>query len=119
MSPGLVDLLIWILLFAGIGFGLLAFVGMLIFPDIRSRRFTASRAVLISLTLVTGAAIVFGFYRYPGGGADYLALVIRAFVLWLLLTITAVLVSRSIMARVSAEQQCGTLEVPHQTGTDK
>jgi multicomponent Na+:H+ antiporter subunit G len=113
------DLLIWFLLIVAIGFALLAFVGLLIFPDIRSRRFTASRAALISTSLVTGAVIVFGLYRYPDGGADYLALVVRTIILWLILALTSILVSRKILRQVSVAQACQTTIVQEPTGTEK
>lgn len=117
MSLG-IDILIWFLLLVGIGFALLAFVGLLIFPDIRSRRFTASRAALISTCLFAGAAIVFGLYRYPDGGADYLALVIRTIILWLILTLTLILISRKILQQVSGAQECPIADAPGQTGPE-
>ena len=113
------DLLIWFLLIVAIGFALLAFVGLLIFPDIRSRRFTASRAALISTSLVTGAVIVFGLYRYPDGGADYLALVVRTIILWLILALTSILVSRKILRQVSAAQACQTTTMQEPIITEK
>jgi len=112
------DLLIWFLLIVAIGFALLAFVGLLIFPDIRSRRFTASRAALISTSLVAGAAILFGLYRYPDGGADYLALVVRTIILWLILIITSVLVSRKMLRQVSVAQACQTAGAPGSAGLE-
>ncbi len=114
-----IDILIWFLLLVGIGFALLAFVGLLIFPDIRSRRFTASRAALISTSLFAGAALVFGLYRYPDGGADYLALVISTIILWLILALTLILVSRKVLQQVSGAQACPTADAPRQTGTEK
>jgi multicomponent Na+:H+ antiporter subunit G len=113
------DLLIWLLLIAGIGFALLAFVGLLIFPDIRSRRFTATRAALISTSLVAGAVIVFGLYKYPDGGGDYLALVVRTIILWLILALTLILVSRNILWQVSAAPVCQTTHVQGSTGMEK
>jgi len=113
-----VDLIIWFLLLVGIGFALLAFVGLLIFPDIRSRRFTASRAALISTSLVAGAVIVFGLYRYPDGGADYLALVVRTIILWFILALTSILVSRKILRQVSAAQACQTTAAPGPAGPE-
>lgn len=104
MSPFIIDLLVWILLFAGIGFGLLAFFGLLIFPDIRSRRFTATRSLLISISLLAGAVLVFGLYKYPDGGAEYPGLLIRTILLWVLLVITTLFVSRHISRQVSADE---------------
>lgn len=106
MSMVAVDILIWALLFAGIGFGLLSFFGLLIFPDIRSRRFTTTRALLISTGLLTGATVVFAMFRY-GSGNEYTGLFVRALFLWALLAITIHIISRRILrqiARKEAEQ---------------
>jgi len=114
-----IDILIWFLLLVGIGFALLAFVGLLIFPDIRSRRFTGSRAALISTSIFAGAVIVFGLYRYPDGGADYLALVVRTIILWLILALTLILVSRIILQQVSGVQTCPAADASGHSVTEK
>jgi len=114
-----IDILIWSLLLVGIGFALLAFVGLLIFPDIRSRRFTGSRAALISTSLFAGAALGFGLFRYADGGADYLALIVWTIILWLILALTLILVSRKILQQVSGVQACPAADASGQTGTEK
>ncbi len=45
-----VDALLYILLLAAIGFGWISVIGLLLFPDIRSRAFTGIRAGIIAMT---------------------------------------------------------------------
>ena len=78
MSSLAADLIIWALLFIGTvfcGFGLM---GLLIFPDTKSRMFTAFRATAIGLGAVVLAAITYAYFRFmTGGGDQYLALILR------------------------------------------
>jgi multisubunit Na+/H+ antiporter MnhG subunit len=103
MSSLVADIFIWILLAAGAGFGLLGFVGLLIFPDIRSRMFTASRATLISASLVTLSAIIFGINGFVAtGGELYAALIIHTLFLFGILAIANVFISRILLEQVPA-----------------
>lgn len=104
MSAFFADILIWFLLVAGIGFGVLAFFGLLIFPDIRSRRFTVSRAALISMSLLLGAVLVFGIYQYLAGSPGDPGLVVRTISVWMLLSLTTILISRHILILVKREE---------------
>ena len=72
------DLGIWTLLFIGTvfcGFGLM---GLLIFPDTKSRMFTAFRATAIGLGAVVLAVLTYGYSLFMTvGGAQYQALVLH------------------------------------------
>ena len=78
MSSLPADLIIWALLFIGTvfcGFGLM---GLLIFPDTKSRMFTAFRATAIGLGAVALAVITYGYSLFmTEGGDQYLALILR------------------------------------------
>jgi len=78
MSSLPADLIIWAFLFIGTvfcGFGLM---GLLIFPDTKSRMFTAFRATAIGLGAVVLAAITYAYFLFMTTGADqYLALILR------------------------------------------
>lgn len=103
MSQFIADLLIWILLAAGTGFGILGFFGLLIFPDIRSRLFTASRATLIGTSLVTISVIIFAILGFTGGRGDrYATLAIHTIFLYGILVIGYVLITRIILEQVPA-----------------
>ena len=101
MSSFIADIFIWILLVAGVGFGLLGFVGLLIFPDIRSRMFTASRATMISASLVTLSVILFGINGFvTTGGELYAALIIHALFLFGILAVAMIFISRILLEQV-------------------
>jgi multisubunit Na+/H+ antiporter MnhG subunit len=78
MSSFLADWGIWALLFVGTvfcGFGLM---GLLIFPDTKSRMYTAFRATAIGLGAVILAVLLYGFSLFlTGGGDQYLALILH------------------------------------------
>jgi hypothetical protein len=75
----LMDILLTLLLLAAIGFAGISLIGLLIFPDIRSRSFTGLRAGIISLALVAAAGICYGLYTWVvTGGMQYLLFVVVA-----------------------------------------
>jgi len=78
MMDLLMDILLTILLLAAIGFGGISLMGLLIFPDIRSRSFTGLRAGILSIALVTAAAICYGLVVswVITGGMQYLVFVL-------------------------------------------
>ena len=95
MSSFLFDIAIWALLFGAFIFGVLGFFGLLIFPDIRSRMFTASRASLIAAGLVVIAVLIFGITLFGETGQEvYLTLLAHTVLLALVLSAGAVVVTR-------------------------
>jgi len=82
MSSLPADLLIWALLVIGTAFCGLGLMGLMIFPDTRSRMFTAFRATVIGLGAVIAAVIVYAYTLFmTTGGEQYLTLVLRTLVL--------------------------------------
>jgi multisubunit Na+/H+ antiporter MnhG subunit len=82
MSSLPADLGIWVLLFIGIIFSGFGLMGLLIFPDTKSRMFTAFRATAIGLGAVALAAIVYGFTMFMDTGGDqYPALILLTLLL--------------------------------------
>jgi multicomponent Na+:H+ antiporter subunit G len=103
------DVLIWIFLATGAGFGALAFLGLLIFPDIRSRMFTATRAVLISVSAITVAGILFGINGFLAtGGSQYAMFVIHTLFFYGVVVIANSAIARIILDRTSPESHCQT-----------
>ena len=75
MSSFVLDIVIWILLIAGVGFGLISLIGLLLFPDTRSRMYTAGRASLISIGATGLSVIIYGLNALQVSGKDqYLTL---------------------------------------------
>jgi len=107
MSAPVVDILIWILLAAGTGFFALGFFGLLIFPDIRGRLFTASRATLIGAGLVILSVVLFGLSKYSGGGGNqYATLLIHTIFLFGILIIAYLCISRIIRKQIADVTVC-------------
>ena len=101
MSSFVFDIAIWFLLFGAFVFGVLGFFGLLIFPDIRSRMFTASRASLIAAGLVIVSVFLYGISIYQETGQEiYLALLAHTALLALVLCAGTVVVTRILKGRV-------------------
>jgi multisubunit Na+/H+ antiporter MnhG subunit len=82
MSSLPADIIIWALLVIGIVFAGIGLMGLLIFPDTRSRMFTAFRATAIGLGAVALAVITYGFTLLTITGSDqYPALILHMLVL--------------------------------------
>jgi len=78
MSSFSADVVIWFLLAAGIVFAGVGIMGLLIFPDTRSRMFTAFRATAISLGAVCLAVLMYGYTLFTeSGDSVYLGLIFR------------------------------------------
>jgi len=101
MSSFLFDIAIWLLLFGAFVFGVLGFFGLLIFPDIRSRMFTASRASLIAAGLVILSVFLYGINAYGKTSEGiYLTLLIHTALLSIVLCAGTVVVTRILKGRV-------------------
>ena len=70
MSSLVIDLIIWLLLFIGVGFGLIGLIGLLLFPDTRSRMYTSVRAILIGICSAGLAVIIYGLYALQTSGGN-------------------------------------------------
>src|SRR5271157_3990232 len=110
------DILIWICLATGVGFAALGFFGLLIFPDIRSRMFTATRAKLISVSAIAMAGILFGINGFlVTGGSHYATFVIHTLFLYGVVVIANCAITRIILDRTRTESYCQT---PPGSGTE-
>jgi multisubunit Na+/H+ antiporter MnhG subunit len=88
MSSLAADIAIWVLLASGTLFAGIGIMGLMIFPDTRSRMFTAFRASAIALGAVAMAAIVYGSTLFAETGSDlYPGFMVRTLFLVLVLTI--------------------------------
>jgi multicomponent Na+:H+ antiporter subunit G len=93
-----VDGLLYILLLAAVGFGGISVIGLLIFPDSRSRAFTGLRAGIISLALVATAGIFYGLFLWViTGEMQYLLFVLAACLLFVLVIV---------LNRISSDMIC-------------
>jgi multisubunit Na+/H+ antiporter MnhG subunit len=113
MSSLPADLIIWVLLFIGTvfcGFGLM---GLLIFPDTKSRMFTAFRATAIGLGAVVLAVITYGYsLLMTVGGDQYTALILHTLVLVFVLAAGTWVMYGTIRERTSQEKPGSTDKPP-------
>src|SRR5512136_568028 len=78
----LTDALIFLLLLLSVGFGGISVIGLLLFPDIRSRMYTATRASLISVSAITLSVILYALFQFLSiGDTRYTTLVLHTVVL--------------------------------------
>jgi multisubunit Na+/H+ antiporter MnhG subunit len=110
VSPLGADIIIYLLLITGVGFSGLGVIGLLLFPDIRSRRYTAFRASLIGFTATGSAVIIYGVYQFSASNRNvYLTLVLHALILVILVFAANMVISREILERAIPKNSC---EVP-------
>ncbi len=108
MSSLVIDLIIWFLLLIGVGFGLISLIGLLLFPDTRSRMYTAVRAGLISFGATGLAAILFGVNALQTSGGDqYPTLLLHT-----LLLVAVIAVGNPVVYRVILEQTRTISDLP-------
>jgi multisubunit Na+/H+ antiporter MnhG subunit len=107
MSNLIIDLGIFILLILSVGFGGIGVLGLLLFPDIRSRMYTAVRATLISIGTLILSVIIFAlFIVLSGGGDQYSALIIHSLALLSVVAVANAIVYRAILNRTKTVNSC-------------
>jgi multicomponent Na+:H+ antiporter subunit G len=100
MSALVVDVIMYILLLIGVGFGGIGIIGLLIFPDIRSRMFTGVRATLISCGVITLAGIIYALFAYSiRGGAQYITFMLHACLFLILIVILNCVAAQRILRK--------------------
>lgn len=100
------DLLIVGFLLVGTGFGAISLMGLLIFPDIRSRLYTALRAGFISCAAITGAAVTYALALLSETGGDqYSTLLFHAALLFGIVVIGTIIVNRVVLEKTHAFRQ--------------
>jgi len=101
MSSLLADLVIWALLSIGTIFCGVGLMGLLIFPDTKSRMFTAFRATSIGLGAGVLAVITYAYtMSLPPGSDLYLALIFRTMLLVFVLAAGTWMMYGSIRERI-------------------
>ncbi len=99
MSSFAADIAIWVLLFAGVLFAGLGLFGLLLFPDTRSRMFTAFRATAIGVAAVLAAVLTYALTLFLATGNDqYPGLILRVLVLAFVLAAGMTVMYRKIRA---------------------
>jgi multisubunit Na+/H+ antiporter MnhG subunit len=102
------------LLVISVGFGGIGVIGLLLFPDIRSRMFTASRATTISFGTITLAVIVFALYMFQfNGGDQYITLVLHSAIFLCIIIVANMVQYKMILDRTRTITNCQKLSDQH------
>ena len=97
------DILIYLSLLAGFGFGAISLMGLLIFPDIHSRMYTALRAGLISIVAVVIAACIYGVAMSMGAAGDlYFTFIIHVLFLAGIVVVAVLVINRQLLDKTKA-----------------
>jgi len=108
MSSLIPDVAIWILLIVGVGFSVISVIGLLLFPDIKSRRFTSVRAGLIASGATLLSVIIYGSYLLVSSGQNqYMLLISHIILLAIVIAIGNYVISEEILARSIRPSSCG------------
>ena len=121
MTGLLTDAAMFILLVLTVGFAGIGVTGLLVFPEIRSRMYTATRAPVISMVAMIVAVMVYALSMFfAGGGDQYITLIIHVLVLLCIVFAANVLMYRTILKRVKNVNTCpGSSEHYKDTGNEK
>ena len=107
MTDILIDAAMFVLLALSVGFAGIGVIGLLVFPEIRSRMYTATRAPVISIIAMTGAVIVYALSMILSGGGDpFPALILHVLVLLCIVIAANVLLYRIIQERIKRTSFC-------------
>jgi multicomponent Na+:H+ antiporter subunit G len=107
MSSLFIDSLIFLLLVLSIGFGGISVIGLLLFPDIRSRMYTATRASLISASAITVSMILYSlFILSSGGGSQYGPLILHTLILFMVVVTANMMMYQTISERIPTPHAC-------------
>jgi multisubunit Na+/H+ antiporter MnhG subunit len=107
MSSLLLDSIIFLLLVISVGFGGISVIGLLLFPDIRSRMYTATRASLIGVCAMSLSVILYALFElFSDGSNQYTTLILHTLVLIIIVVGANVIMYRIISDHVKTQKAC-------------
>ena len=105
-APG-IDAAIFILLIISVGFSWIGLIGLFLFPDIRSRMYTAFRATVISFSAIILSVIIYALFTFNSSGGDqYIALILHSMVLLFIIAVANGVVYKTILDRTKSVTFC-------------
>jgi multisubunit Na+/H+ antiporter MnhG subunit len=109
MSELVADIIIYLLMLTGVGFGGIALMGLLIFPDIHSRMYTALRASLICVGAMVCSAVVYAITLLSANGGDlYVTFIFHVIFLAAVMAVGIMIINRQVLDKTRALVYCGT-----------
>ncbi len=102
-----IDAAIYILLIISIGFAGIGVIGLLLFPDIRSRMYTAFRATVISFSAIILSVLIYALSTFSSGGGDqYITLILHSLVLLCIVAVSNSVLYKMILNRSKSSTTC-------------
>jgi multisubunit Na+/H+ antiporter MnhG subunit len=113
MSDPFIDMVIFILLVLSVGFGGIGVIGLLLFPDIRSRMYTAFRATSICIGTMVLSVIIYALYTFQIIRADqYNTLILHSIILLCIVFVANIVLYRTILGRTKTAATCRVISDP-------
>jgi len=117
MSDPFIDAVIYILFTVSVGFSGIGVIGLLLFPDIRSRLYTSVRATLIGTAAMVISVIVYAFFVSLSGRGDlYISLVLHSLILMCIVIGANLVLYRLIRKRAPTPGTCKPSQQNTSTG---
>jgi multicomponent Na+:H+ antiporter subunit G len=117
MSDPFIDAVIYILFTVSVGFSGIGVIGLLLFPDIRSRLYTSVRATLIGTAAMLVSVIAYAFFVSLSGGGDlFISLVFHSLVLMCIVIGANLVLYRLIRKRATTPDPCKISDQNTSTG---
>ena len=102
----IVDIILYVVLFAAIGFGIISVMGLVVFPDPKSRAFTGLRAGVLAMALASLAGICYGLFSwYSFGGDQYLLFILASAIMLALVVFLDRITAKSICRTAAPQKQ--------------
>lgn len=107
MSDPVIDTVIFILLVISVGFGGIGVIGLFLFPDLRSRMYTAFRASVIGVSAMVVSVIIFALFIFQSNGGDqYVTLVTHSLVFLGIVVVANSVLYTTILRRMKTSGSC-------------
>jgi multicomponent Na+:H+ antiporter subunit G len=107
MNSLVIDWIIYVLLFIGVCFGGIGVIGLLLFPDIRSRMYTAVRATIICVGAIALAVMIFSVSAWLSSGGDqYLLLAVLVLIQVVIVKASNIVLSNTVLHKTVLSSYC-------------
>lgn len=113
MSDPFIDAVIFFLFIVSVAFSGIGVTGLFLFPDIRSRLYTAVRATTIGNAAMVLSVTAYAFFIFVSGEGDqYSSLVIHTFVLLCIVIVANMVLYRMVRKKAGIPLACPETRKP-------
>jgi monovalent cation/proton antiporter MnhG/PhaG subunit len=115
MTSFFIDAGIFLLLAISVGFAGIGIIGLLVFPDIRSRMYTATRATVIGMCAMMLAGLLYAVTTFLAGAGETYLLLLDIVILLLIIVIANSVIYRLILKRTKTKGTCDVSSAQEET----